>query len=72
MKKTTSPAPVTPQTPVFPRELHEVRPSPEKIMPGAKAPKRENIFSKSRDNREDRGEREIKTSQNPQTNHGRK
>jgi len=29
--------------------------------------KRDNIFSKSRDTREDRGERQIKTSQSSQT-----
>jgi len=72
MKKKIAPASDTPQTPVFPKELHELRPSPEKVLPGAKAAKRENIFSRSRDNREDRGEREMKTSQNTQTNHGRK
>ena len=31
--------------------------------------KRENTFSKSRDVREDRGTREMKTSHNDQTNH---
>ena len=38
-----------------------------------KSPKRDNIFSKSRDTREDRGTREMKTTNNSQTfSHGRK
>lgn len=38
----------------------------------AKAKKRDNIFSKSRDLAEDRGERKMKTTQSPQTlPHGR-
>jgi hypothetical protein len=41
-------------------------------MPQPKAEKRDNIFSKSRDTREDRGERQIKNSDNAQTlPHGR-
>ena len=56
------------QTPVFPRTLHTLRPNPD---PAAKAKKRDNIFSKSRDTREDRGTREMKTSHNDQTNHAR-
>ena len=37
-----------------------------------KSKKRDNIFSKSRDTREDRGTREMKTSHNAQTfTHGR-
>jgi hypothetical protein len=37
-----------------------------------KAEKRDNIFSKSRDTREDRSSRQMKTAQNPQTfPHGR-
>jgi hypothetical protein len=73
MKKPIAPttAAAAAQTPVFPKEIHELRAKSEKIMPGAKAKKRDNIFSQSRDNREDRGEREMKTSHNPQTNHGR-
>ena len=40
--------------------------------PGDKPPKRDNIFSKSRDTREDRGARQMKTTRNPQTfTHGR-
>ena len=55
---------VTSQTPVFPQTLHRVRPRPGKTAPGQKSQKRDNIFSKSRDNREDRGSRQMKTSHN--------
>ena len=48
------------QTPVYPQTLHQFRPIPKV----AASPKRDNIFSKSRDMREDRGTREMKTSQN--------
>jgi hypothetical protein len=61
----------TAETRVFPKEVHTLRPSSEALPPGMKGKKRDNIFSQSRDNREDRGEREIKTSHNPQTMHGR-
>jgi hypothetical protein len=48
-----------------------VRPKPvadaKGATPGAKPQKRDNIFSKSRDTREDRGTRQSKTSRNPQT-----
>jgi hypothetical protein len=37
------------------------------VAPKAKLEKRDNVFSKSRDNREDRGTREIKTSHKVQT-----
>ncbi len=58
------------QTPVFPQTLHTVRPNPEPAT--AKAKKRDNIFSKSRDTREDRGTREMKNKHNAQTlPHGR-
>jgi hypothetical protein len=59
------------QTPVFPQTMHETRPNQEKVMPHKKATKRDNIFSKSRDQREDRGTREMKTSHNDQTFHAR-
>jgi len=59
-----------PQTPVFPQTLHTLRPNPEAAAP--KSRKRDNIFSKSRDTREDRGSRQMKTSHNAQTfTHGR-
>lgn len=37
----------------------------QKVAIAAKPPKRENIFSKSRDVREDRGLRQIKNNQKP-------
>jgi hypothetical protein len=58
------------QTPVFPQTLHQKRPN-AKTAGSSKAPKRDNIFSKSRDTREDRGTREMKTSHNDQTFHAR-
>ena len=60
-----------PQTPVFPQTMHELRPNQEKVLPHPKPKKRDNIFSQSRDTREDRGTREMKTSHNDQTNHAR-
>jgi hypothetical protein len=54
------------QTPVFPQTLHQFRPQKAAAIP--KPPKRDNTFSKSRDQREDRGTREMKTSHN-QTSH---
>jgi hypothetical protein len=61
----------TSQTPVFPQTLHRVRLRLGKTAPGPKSQKRDNIFSKSRDNREDRGSRQMKTSHNDQTFHAR-
>jgi hypothetical protein len=58
------------QTPVFPKTPHQFRPAPEATT-SPKPPKRENTFSKSRDVREDRGTREMKTSHNDQTFHAR-
>jgi hypothetical protein len=55
------------QTTVFPQTLHRLRPNAKAAAPSAKPQKRDNTFSKSRDTREDRGTREIKTSHNPQT-----
>jgi hypothetical protein len=68
--------PITPfaaivQTPVFPKTLHQFRPVPKAANSHPKPPKRDNIFSKSRDTREDRGTREMKTSHNDQTFHAR-
>jgi hypothetical protein len=59
------------QTPVFPKTMHQFRPVPDAGNPHPKPPKRDNIFSKSRDTREDRGIREMKTSHNDQTFHSR-
>jgi len=54
------------QTPVFQKALHTVRPATKTATK-----KRDNIFSQSRDTREDRGTREMKTSHNDQTIHAR-
>jgi hypothetical protein len=66
MKKTTSKFAAILQTPVYPKTLHQFRPNP-KAAASPKAPKRDNIFSKSRDTREDRGARQMKTSVNAQS-----
>jgi hypothetical protein len=43
----------------------------QKVVPRPTQPKRDDIFSKSRDTREDRGARQMKTAHNPQTfSHG--
>jgi hypothetical protein len=61
-----------PQTPVFPKTFHRLRASPTEASATPKTEKRDNVFSKSRDTREDRGERQMKTSHNAQTfTHGR-
>jgi hypothetical protein len=70
MKKPISKFAAGVQTPVFPKTLHQFRPVPKPTV-SAKRPKRENTFSKSRDLREDRGTREMKTSRNDQTFHAR-
>jgi len=57
----------TSQTPVFPKTPHRLRPNAKEASPNSKPEKRDNIFSKSRDTREDRGTREIKTTHNTQT-----
>jgi hypothetical protein len=71
MKASISKRASAPQTPVFPQTLHRMRANPAAIakaaIPSPKSKKRDNIFSKSRDTREDRGERQMKTSHNPQT-----
>jgi hypothetical protein len=62
----------TSQTSVFPKTLHRLRPQTSSATLAPKQEKRDNIFSKSRDTREDRGARQMKTSHNPQTfSHGR-
>jgi hypothetical protein len=71
MKHHTTKLAASPQTPAFPQTLHELRPNQEKALPHPESKKRDNIFSKSRDLREDRGTREMKTSHNDQTNHAR-
>jgi hypothetical protein len=61
-----------PQTPVFPKALHRLRAGPTEVSSTSMTQRRDNIFSKSRDTWEDRGERQMKTSHNAQTfTHGR-
>jgi hypothetical protein len=61
----------TPQSPVFPQMLHRLRPNADAVAGAAgsnpKSKKRDNTFSKSRDTREDRATRQIKTKHNAQT-----
>jgi hypothetical protein len=60
-----------PQTPVFPKTLHRLRRDAatvaKALAPNPKAEKRDNTFSKSRDLREDRATRQIKTTHSSQT-----
>ncbi|HSY18116.1 MAG TPA: hypothetical protein VK815_07270 [Candidatus Acidoferrales bacterium] len=63
--KISPPAPSSPSNPVFPVTIR-LR-GAKAAAPKAKAEKRDNIFSKSRDTREDRGARQAKTSNNAQT-----
>lgn len=46
--------------------LKEVE-NPKAAIPNPKSQKRDNTFSKSRDTREDRGSRKMKTTHSPQT-----
>jgi len=59
------------QIPVFKKTLHRLRPNPEEATPSPNRKKRDDIFSKSRDTREDRGRREMKTSHSQTFPHGR-
>lgn len=62
----------TPPTPVFQIAIRKRVAKPTVPAASPKPPKRDNIFSKSRDTREDRGSRQMKTSHNSQTlPHGR-
>jgi hypothetical protein len=57
------------EAPVFPKELHRLRPTPAVDKPNAKLAKHDKT---SRDNREDRAARQMKTANNSQTfPHGR-
>jgi len=69
MKKSPIKSAAKSQTAVFPKTLHTLRPNLAAAT--KKSKKRDNIFSKSRDVREDRGTREMKTSHNDQTFHAR-
>jgi len=72
MSKTTNKIAAATTTPVFKKTPHTARPDAQVATPNPKAKKRENTFSKSRDTREDRGTREMKTSHNSQSfPHGR-
>ena len=66
MKRPVTPFAAIVQTKVFPKTLHQFRPNP-KAAPRPKPAKRDNIFSKSRDSREDRGTREMKSTHTAQT-----
>jgi hypothetical protein len=55
------------QIPVFPRTLHRLRLNSKAATPGRKSQRRDNVFSKSRDTREDRGTRQMKTTHDSQT-----
>ena len=57
----------TPEPPVFPIAIRKRVAKPPSATPSPKAQRPDNIFSKSRDTREDRGVRQVKTSRNPQT-----
>ena len=56
-----------PQAPVFQIVIRKPGANPQKAAPNPKSQKRGKIFSKSRDTREDRGERKMKTTHNSQT-----
>jgi hypothetical protein len=67
MKTSSSKLAKKPQPPVFQKTLHQLRANSMVAATGSKSEKRDNTFSKSRDTREDRGTREMKTSHNSQT-----
>ena len=58
-----------PLPPVFPKMPHGLRLNTDAPVAAPEEKKRDNIFSKSRDIHEDRGERQMKTSHNPETIH---
>ena len=57
----------TKTTPAFQIAVRQRVAKPAAAAPGSKPPKRDNIFSKSRDTREDRGARQMKTAKSSQT-----
>ena len=57
----------TPKAPVFQTAIRKLAAKPKTADLTAKPPKRDNIFSKSRDTREDRGTRQMKTTHNSQS-----
>jgi hypothetical protein len=54
-------------SPVFPKTMHRQRTDTTTAAAGSISAKRDKIFSKSRDVREDRGSRQMKTSNNPRS-----
>ena len=60
------PAPKPPEAPVFPKEIHHPHPPVAAVLPHKKHPE-ENVFSQSKDIREDRDSRQIKNSHSNQT-----
>jgi hypothetical protein len=66
MKKSPTTNTIEAQSPVFPKAIHQLRPVAETDA-NPKSKKRPNTFSKSRDTREDRGARQMKTSHSSQT-----
>jgi hypothetical protein len=67
MKASKTKLAATPQTAVFQQTHYRLRSNPKEASLNPKSQKRENIFSRSRDMREDRGTRQIKTTHNSQT-----
>jgi hypothetical protein len=63
-KASMKPLLATPLPPVFPVVIRQRK---AKAVAVPKSPKRENTFSKSRDTREDRGARQMKTTHSSQT-----
>ncbi len=71
MKKSVAKSAVKALPPVFPKTAHQFRQVAD-VAAKPKPAKRDKIFSKSRDTREDRGTREMKSSKNTQTfSHGK-
>lgn len=69
--KTKATAP-KPAPAVFPIGIRQRTTKAETAASMVKPPKRDNVFSKSRDTREDRGTREMKNTNNSRTlSHGR-
>jgi hypothetical protein len=62
MKSSMNKPAETAQTEVFPKVLYRLRPDSKQTTANSKPQKRNNVFSKSRDTREDRGVRRAKTS----------
>jgi hypothetical protein len=60
-------APKLVEAPVFQIAIRQRGANSSAGAPGSKPQKRDNVFSKSRDTREDRGSRQMKTEHNSQT-----